>query len=271
MTCGQALPCRLVGLESGTTVPVPAGTRREFRVAVRTQSGISHSTRHPVRVLARLHGAETDAQAQPSTAISVVEMIPLSLGTGSLMHTIPMTFVTTAGMAFAPGFTGLLEESINASGTLDESGGHRLDLGIRKQLATGQDPLFAASDRYSIRYEQRLGEALFGDHAYSLSPLLVMNQYARGVGGTLALDPLRFSTILYRDVWSTEGSQGLGGASTSRSRRRDPGTTSSTGWGSARCGRSPITPSSVYGSNITPSRSSTSSSMPRWTSVRAGF
>jgi hypothetical protein len=75
VTCGQALPCRLVGLESGTAVQVPAGSRREFRVAVRTPAGISHSTRHPVRVIARLHGEEPDARGQPSSTVSVVEVI----------------------------------------------------------------------------------------------------------------------------------------------------------------------------------------------------
>jgi len=210
--CGQALPCRLLEPEDGREVALPRGGRRAVRIAVRTQPGIPHSTRHPVRVLARVHGQETGEATPPASAASIVEVIPLSLGTGSLMHTIPLTFLTTAGMTFSPAVAGIFEESISASGTLDEAGAHRLELAIRKQFVTGQDPWYSDSDRYSLRYEHRLGEVTLGDGAYSLSPLLVMDEYARGVGGTLVMNPIRLGAILYRNVWSTDGNQGVGGS-----------------------------------------------------------
>ena len=114
-------------------------------------------------------------------------------------------------LGFDPQFVGLLQQTFSVRGTLDDQGEHEIEAEVRKTLATGQDPLANPQDRYSLSYRNRFLDVRLGDQLYSLSPLLLSGQYARGVEAIGLLSSVRFGALYFADVQTGSGAQGLGG------------------------------------------------------------
>jgi hypothetical protein len=215
VTSGSLFPFKILGLAGAAETAVPAGGIQEFSIEVRTDPLLVKSMLHPLQVTARLHPAE-DAEAMGpggplAIAASSVEVVPLSVDARVLSHKVPVVTETTITNGYDQGVTAGLEEAVRAQGTLDEAGAHRVDLELRKRVDTTFDPLFNPTDRYSFQYESRYGELGLGDLLYTVSPLLASDVFGRGIRGMVNLAPFRFGAQYYKDVWSPQEEQAVGG------------------------------------------------------------
>ncbi len=169
------------------------------------------SARHVLQVTARVHGSKDSERPLPAIATSLVQVIPLSIAGEGLYHTLSLRSQTTGTIGFEPTFTGMLQQSFYAHGSLDEQGEHQIVLDVRKALGTGLDPVANPQDNYSLSYRNRFLELLMGDQLFNLSPLLASNEDARGAEAVVRLAPVRFGAMYFADPGSGTGAQGLGG------------------------------------------------------------
>ncbi len=215
VTSGSLFPFKISGLGGAAGTIVPAGDVKVFSIAVRTDPLLVTSVLHPLQVTVRLHPAEEAGATGPGAPLAIaassVEVVPLSVDARILSHAVPFFTETTILSGYDQKLTAGLEESVKAHGTIDEAGEHRVDLELRKRVDTTFDPLFNPTDRYSFQYESRYGELGLGDLPYAISPLLAEDVFGRGIRGMVNLSPFRFGGLYYKDVWSPQGAQAIGG------------------------------------------------------------
>jgi hypothetical protein len=214
---GSSFPFEIRGLEPGAVAAVAAGGATEFSIAVRTETHLRESMRHPLQVTVRLLRDETGANAasaesREARAASTVEVVPLTVNDSVLAHTIQLDSETTATAGYDQVFSAGVQQEIKGRGTLDEAGEHRVELDLTKQLGLSFDPLVNPLDRYSFQYESRFGSLSLGDLPYTVSPLLAQDAFGRGAQGTLNLFPVRLGALYYEDAWSSPGKQAAGGS-----------------------------------------------------------
>jgi hypothetical protein len=205
----SSFPFETPDMDDLLDLAMPAGGSTELRFLVHTSKDLLQSARNPFMLSARIH--ESADAAPAAAAASIVEVIPVSSDTGSLMHTIPLTSETLGSVTFSDGVRAELQETLKAEGSLDELGEHRVELLLSKQIGTDTDPLINREDRYSIRYSYDFLDVRLGDHLFGVSPLILMDEYGRGAQAGITLGPVGASTFIFKDFWAASVVQGLGG------------------------------------------------------------
>ena len=202
-------PARIIEIEGSSGTGLSPGSRQVVHVAVRTDPGLYKSTRDSLMVIGRLRPAES-GRSDPAT--SVVEVVPVTAARTELMHSIRATIETSGAMGVDGDSYQSFQTALTAQGTLDENDRHYIELRLRKEMTAGEDLLLNSNDRYSMLYRNGPGEVRLGDFGYSLSPLLAVNEFGRGVQTSLQLGPLGAMGWYYQDVWSQDKLRALGGS-----------------------------------------------------------
>ncbi|TFG81178.1 MAG: hypothetical protein E4H20_10355, partial [Spirochaetales bacterium] len=211
---GASYEYRFKGLTGVDETIVPVGAVSQFTIVVATEKTLARFTTHRVQVKAMLRNTDPSLPARTAPLASVsyaVDVLPRSLNSSEIFHTVPAFLQTTAEGRYGETPSGYLSETIGAKGSLDEYGEHLIDLTLKKRISYGADSLlFDPQDRYILKYHGSLGDLTLGDDGYAFSPLVGSGGLGRGGQFTVNLLPVRVGALYYSDIWSGEGGQGLG-------------------------------------------------------------
>lgn len=206
-------PMRVEGVDRLDERELAPGARDVVTLAMKTDTSTRTPRVNHLQLIARFRQGQAGAPAEDSivagTATSTVEIVPLSLGGSSLMHTVDAQVDTKGSLAVNDGIRGALLETFSAAGSIDEAGEHRIDLLVRLGLASDMTALFAPPDTFSLGYRQDLGELRMGELTYTISPLLAKDQAGFGVRGVLELAPFEVGALYAGDLWTPTGSSVL--------------------------------------------------------------
>jgi hypothetical protein len=186
---------------------MPPGDQKDVSVLVRTDPDLRSSVQHMLTVTARAQ----DATSVPTkSATSRVEVVPLATsGISDEVHTLRAVLGTSGKLDLETGDYGM-ESAIDAAGTLDEAGRHRLELHLNKAFDPDQPFLANSNDRYRLLYGNRWMELDLGDGRYPFSPLMGGQESGRGVRGSLLLGPLHATGLYYQNISAATGSRAAG-------------------------------------------------------------
>ncbi len=177
----SGLPAEIIDLNRERFNP---GEARILTVHVQTDAKAGRVFHHRLALTTRV----ADKVAE---AASEVEVIPRSGEQVDPYHRLTVELGVDQAIAFDNWWHSDAAASMEAHGTVDEHGVHRLDLTLAKSWAT------SVIDRYFFRVFSDSYELYTGDQSYGISPLLEQGKPARGIGGSVSLGPVGLSSYFH--------------------------------------------------------------------------
>jgi len=204
------------GLMGYDTTLLTVGEVRQLAVMVTTDAYLNIFTTHHLTVRAMLLNTDPSLP-QRSTPLgfvqSAVDLVPKSVDSRFIVHTLPVNVQTTSESQYDGGFSGSLSETLSADGSLDDRGDHKVDLYLNKRLGTSSDtPWLDSEDRYTLKYRNDLFGLVLGDESYEASPLLGSGGIDRGAQAYLNFLPMRVGGSYYKSTRAEEEKQNLSGS-----------------------------------------------------------
>jgi hypothetical protein len=178
------------------TFQLAPGESRTVTASVTTEREITRRFKHRLQLTAF---RTLDASVR-ADAVRLVEVIPRMSETGERYHSIPMELTLRQVADKDGGWTGGFQADLSGSGTLDEEGEKNVTFHLRGPDTLDQSR-FGQRDEYYLSLWTNRAALHLGDRPYSLTTLTERHLYARGIEGTVTLNPIRAGAYYLNTRW----------------------------------------------------------------------
>jgi len=161
-------------------ISLAAGESRQIKVTTETDKAISREVRQTIQFKA----TSTDGKLAAS-ASSMVQILPRVSGQMQMYHILPgqITFRYARQERTKEPNWYQLQTEINAQGSLDEAGEHKVEVLLRAPDMQ-ESSLVGGREEYRVSYYNQARQLHLGHHHFQLSRLTEFGRYGKGIGGS---------------------------------------------------------------------------------------